>query len=62
MTTAEVGVLLPVRIETRFRDGGLWLRVVPDFHIATHDVIMERGGGAMTAPLELPLAWEVPPS
>jgi cytochrome P450 len=39
-----------------------WLRVVPDFHIATHDVIMERGGGAMTAPLELPLAWEVPAS
>jgi hypothetical protein len=28
--TAEVGVLLPVRIETRFRNGDLWLRVIPD--------------------------------
>jgi cytochrome P450 len=37
-----------------------WLRVVPDFHIATDEVILERGGGAMTAPLDLPLAWEVP--
>jgi hypothetical protein len=26
----DVGVLLPVRLETRFRDGDLWLRVVPD--------------------------------
>jgi cytochrome P450 len=36
-----------------------WLRVIPDFRLATHDVIMERGGGAMTAPLDLPLEWEV---
>ena len=28
--TAELGVLLPVRIETRFKNGDLWLRVVPD--------------------------------
>lgn len=27
---ADVGVLLPVRIETRFKEGDLWLRVVPD--------------------------------
>ena len=27
---ADLGVLLPVRIETRFKDGDLWLRVVPD--------------------------------
>src|SRR3954452_17545105 len=27
---ADVGVLLPLRIETRFRDGDLHLRVVPD--------------------------------
>ena len=26
----DIGVLLPVRLETRFRDGDLWLRVVPD--------------------------------
>jgi cytochrome P450 len=37
-----------------------WLRVIPDFHIATDEVLMERGGGAMTAPLDLPLAWEKP--
>lgn len=28
--TDELGVLLPVRIETRFKNGDLWLRVVPD--------------------------------
>jgi hypothetical protein len=27
---ADVGVLLPVRIETRFKDGDLWVRVIPD--------------------------------
>jgi hypothetical protein len=27
---ADVGVLLPVRIETRFKNGDLWIRVVPD--------------------------------
>ena len=37
-----------------------WLRVIPDFWLATDHVIMERGGGAMTAPLEMPLEWEVP--
>jgi len=36
-----------------------WLRVIPDFWLAGDSVIMERGGGAMTAPLELLLAWEV---
>jgi cytochrome P450 len=36
-----------------------WLRVIPDFWLGGDKVIMERGGGAMTAPLELPLAWEV---
>ena len=36
-----------------------WLRVIPDFRLATHEVIMERGGGAMTAPLDMPLEWEV---
>ena len=39
-----------------------WLRVIPDFHIATDAVIMERGGGAMTAPLDMPLAWALPAS
>jgi hypothetical protein len=28
--TTDLGVLLPVRIETRFRNGDLWLRVIPD--------------------------------
>ena len=28
--TVDLGVLLPVRIETRFKNGDLWLRVVPD--------------------------------
>jgi cytochrome P450 len=37
-----------------------WLRVIPDFHITGDEVIMERGGGGMTAPLDLPLAWKVP--
>jgi cytochrome P450 len=35
-----------------------WLRAIPDFWLATGSVIMERGGGAMTAPLDLPLEWE----
>jgi cytochrome P450 len=35
-----------------------WLRVIPDFWLATDSVIMERGGGAMTAPLDMPLEWE----
>jgi cytochrome P450 len=36
-----------------------WLRVIPDFWLATDSVIMERGGGAMTAPLDMPLEWAV---
>jgi cytochrome P450 len=36
-----------------------WLRVIPDFRLAGDTPMMERGGGAMTAPLELPLQWEV---
>ncbi|HEY6396748.1 MAG TPA: cytochrome P450 [Solirubrobacteraceae bacterium] len=36
-----------------------WLRVIPDFHIATDGVLLERGGGAMMSLLTLPLAWEV---
>jgi cytochrome P450 len=36
-----------------------WLRVIPDFHIATDAVLLERGGGAMMSLLSLPLAWEV---
>ena len=28
--TIDVGVLLPVRIETRFKNHDLWVRVIPD--------------------------------
>jgi hypothetical protein len=37
-----------------------WLRVIPDFHIATEAELSERGGGAMMTLTTLPLAWEVP--
>jgi cytochrome P450 len=37
-----------------------WLKVVPDFEVATETPLMERGGGAMLALLSLPLRWEVP--
>ena len=37
-----------------------WLRVIPDFRLATETRCRERGGGAMTAPHEMPLEWEVP--
>jgi cytochrome P450 len=38
---------------------GEWLRVIPDFHIATDEELAERGGGAMMTLTSLPLAWEV---
>jgi len=37
-----------------------WLRVIPDFRIATDEELSERGGGAMMTLTSLPLAWEVP--
>jgi cytochrome P450 len=36
-----------------------WLRVIPDFAIATDDELVERGGGSMMTLMRLPLAWEV---
>ena len=36
-----------------------WLRVIPDFDVATDDELTERGGGSMMTLLELPLSWEV---
>jgi cytochrome P450 len=36
-----------------------WLKVIPDFAVASDEPLMERGGGAMMALLTLPLAWEV---
>jgi cytochrome P450 len=36
-----------------------WLRVIPDFRIATADTLSERGGGAMMTLTSLPLTWEV---
>jgi cytochrome P450 len=35
-----------------------WLRVIPDFDVATDAELVERGGGSMMTLLELPLAWE----
>jgi cytochrome P450 len=36
-----------------------WLRVIPDFEIATEEQLTERGGGSMMTLLSLPLAWDV---
>jgi cytochrome P450 len=36
-----------------------WLHVIPDFRIATDDVLLERGGGSMMALLSLPLEWDL---
>ena len=36
-----------------------WLRLIPDFEIATEEQLTERGGGSMMTLLSLPLAWEV---
>lgn len=35
-----------------------WLRVIPDFAIATGEPLIERGGGSMLTLLSLPLTWE----
>jgi cytochrome P450 len=35
-----------------------WLRVIPDFHIATGEELIERGGGSMMTLTRLPLVWE----
>jgi cytochrome P450 len=37
-----------------------WLRVIPDFHIASDETLFERGGGSMMSLSTLPLAGEVP--
>ena len=37
-----------------------WLRVIPDFRIATDEELSERGGGAMMTLTRLPLVWETP--
>jgi cytochrome P450 len=36
-----------------------WLRVIPEFHIATDEQLVERGGGSMMTLMDLPLGWEV---
>jgi cytochrome P450 len=36
-----------------------WLKVIPDFRVATEETLTERGGASMLTLLELPLAWEV---
>jgi cytochrome P450 len=36
-----------------------WLRVIPDFRVATDETLTERGGASMLTLLSLPLAWDV---
>ena len=36
-----------------------WLKVIPEFEVASEEPLMERGGGAMMTLLSLPLTWEV---
>ena len=36
-----------------------WLRAIPDFRVATDEPLIERGGGAMTSLMSLPLSWDV---
>ena len=36
-----------------------WLRLIPDFRVATDEELAERGGGSMMTLTKLPLAWEV---
>jgi len=36
-----------------------WLRLIPDFRVATDEELAERGGGSMMTLAKLPLAWEV---
>ena len=36
-----------------------WLRVIPDFRIASEGELSERGGSSMMTLTSLPLAWEV---
>jgi hypothetical protein len=33
--------------------------VIPDFRVATEEVLLERGGGSMMSLQSLPLEWEV---
>jgi cytochrome P450 len=35
-----------------------WLKAIPDFHVATDEPLLERGGGNMMALFSLPLTWE----
>jgi cytochrome P450 len=35
-----------------------WLRLIPDFEIASDEELLERGGGAMMTLVRLPLSWE----
>ena len=36
-----------------------WLRLIPDFRVATDEELAERGGGSMMTLTKLPLAWDV---
>jgi len=35
-----------------------WLKQIPDFEVATDEVLSERGGGAMLTLAQLPLRWD----
>jgi cytochrome P450 len=36
-----------------------WLRLIPDFRVATDEELAERGGGSMMTLTKLPLTWDV---
>jgi cytochrome P450 len=36
-----------------------WLRMIPDFRVATEQALSERGGGAMMNMFSLPLEWDM---
>jgi cytochrome P450 len=35
-----------------------WLRVIPDFELASDEVLLERGGGSMMSLNRLELRWD----
>jgi hypothetical protein len=64
--TTDLGVLLPIRIETRFKNSDLWLRVIPDEPWFVRDDpritpgeldALRRYAAAPADPAPVPAAW-----